>query len=119
MLTTKNERAECHINLIHDSGPEQTLIKFTAAFAEQPFDTPFAAKPLEGRGKIDFFPAANLDSICNFSEFLQSIFWDTFGREDNNGRKAVAENLGLGIERARTADHNSEIVFGQPLPKPL
>jgi hypothetical protein len=40
------------MDLVHQAGPEQGVIQFPAAFAEQAFHSPFLPKPAQGEAEV-------------------------------------------------------------------
>ena len=105
-------------DFIHQTGPEQGVIQFAAAFAEQAFDAPFPPQPAQCGAKIDFVPAANFHLVGHGSQLAQLRFRCPPGGQNDDGRETMFENFRAGIERAAAADDDAQIVFRQSVLQP-
>ena len=56
------------MDFIHQTGAEQGVVQFAAAFAEQPLHVPFFPQPAQRRAKIDFVSAADFHFIRQRAE---------------------------------------------------
>ena len=52
--SAENFRADRQMNFIHQTGAEQRVVQFAAAFAQKPFHAPFRAQPAQRCTEIDF-----------------------------------------------------------------
>ena len=119
MASAENFLANCQMQFIYQTGADQSVIQFAAAFAEQPFDAPFFPQPPERNPEVDFFPAANFHFVGQRAKSLKSGCFCPACSQDNDGRKTMFEYFSMRIDRTRAADNDAQIVFRQAAFKPL
>src|SRR5437016_11734097 len=105
------------MDLIHEAGPKQAFVDLSAAFAEQAFDSPLLPEPAASGDKIDLRLSAYFDRIGDGAKPFEPHFGNPFRGQDDDWGKAVAKDFGFGIECARAADHDAQIVFEQAAPE--
>ena len=87
------------MQFVHETRAKQRIVQLAAAFAEQTSNLPFLAQPPKRRAKIDLLFTAN-SYVGNLPQFSELSFVRATRRENDDWRKAVAENFRGGINRA-------------------
>lgn len=96
-------------------GFEEGGVDGAAAFAEEFFHFPFAAKPLAGGGKIDLFAGGDVEGVGEFGEGGEFLFAGGFSGEDEDGAEAGLEDFGVWIDGAAAGDDDAEVGVGEAL----
>src|SRR5207245_342338 len=87
--------AESQMQFVDDSGAEESVVEFSAAFAQQAFHFPFLLKRAEGKAKIQLAPPANDDVIGQAAQLIEPARAGGFGGENDDGRKPFLKNGGF------------------------
>jgi hypothetical protein len=111
VASAEDDRAQRRVDFVDEARFDKSAVDFASAFAEQAFDLPFLAQPAQRGGKINFALAADFHFIGERAETPQFCGGRASSGQDDDGRETVLEDFGVGIERARAADHDAEVVF--------
>ena len=85
LSSAENFRADGQMNFVHQTGAEQCVVQFAAAFAKQPSHVPFGSQPAQCRAKIDFRFAADFHFVGHGAELVQLFFASALRGQNDDG----------------------------------
>ena len=117
VAATDDLRAEGEMDFVHEIGAEEGAVQFATAFAEEAFDFPFFAKPMESSDKIELLLSEGFYFVSDLFEAFEAALGNGASGQDDDWGEAVAENVRRWIDGAGTADDHAKVVFGETAAK--
>ena len=95
VAAAEDQRADGLVKFVDQAAAQQRPVQLAVAFAEDCFDAPLFPEPPERGGEIELTVAERLDVVRDRAEPLPMAGGGAFGGEDDDGREAIAEDVGV------------------------
>src|SRR5207244_6347890 len=101
------------MKLVHEITPEEGVIDFTAALAQEALHLPYFAQPVEGGLEIHFGFSEDRQFSTQVAQLSDPTFVSSLSCENDDRREALFENFGLRIYCSQAAGDDPQIVLRQ------
>lgn len=111
--SAEDERAEGEVKFPDQTGAEEGLVEFAAAFDEQVADAMVVGEPAEGGGEVELMRAKRHHLGAGLFEPSNALGWGLAGDQDDDGPSGRLEQWAGWIQRSPAAGDYADRCIGE------